>query len=71
MAKHNDIIIDGVALSKDFIISHKSESDFLKTMDEKSYQHLFEGENRAAKLKEVWQLSQPKKDVVPAVADKK
>ncbi len=63
MAK-KDIVIDGVSFSKEFIQSHKSEKDFMTAMDDKAYGHLFEGESRAEKLREVF------KSVGPAEADK-
>lgn len=53
MAK-KDIVIDGVSFNKEFIASFKTEAEFVKAMDDKTYAHIFEGENRKAKLKEVW-----------------
>jgi len=68
--KKQDIIVDGVSISKDFIGSHKSEADFLEAMSHKTYAHLFEGENREAKLKEVYALGAPKEETKPADAPK-
>lgn len=62
------ISVDGVSLSKGFISSHKTEADFLSAMEHKTYVHLFEGENRVAKLKEVYALVHPKEEVRSAPA---
>lgn len=61
----NHIDVDGVSLSRGFVSSHKSEAEFLEAMGKKTYQHLFEGENREAKLKEVYALVQPKAEETP------
>lgn len=52
--RKNGIIIDGVSMDKTFIQSFKTEAEFIKAMDDKTYAHIFPGENRKAKLKEVY-----------------
>jgi hypothetical protein len=56
------IVLDGVSFNKEFLAGFKSEKDFLKEMKKESYAHLFEGENRELKLKEVFTLVKPKKE---------
>ncbi len=53
------INVDGVDFSKEHVQSFGSEADFLEAMQEKTYQHLFEGPKREEKLKEVYKAGQP------------
>jgi hypothetical protein len=58
-----DLILDGVSVSRAFLEGYKTEGEFLKAVnDDKTYQHLFEGEGRTVKLKELYALAQPKKE---------
>jgi hypothetical protein len=59
--KKESIKLDGVSFNKVFLLSHKNETEFLRTMKGEAYAHIFEGENREAKLKEVFSLVRPKK----------
>jgi hypothetical protein len=56
------IVLDRVSFNKEFLTGFKSEKDFLKEMKKECYAHLFEGENRELKLKEVFTLVKPKKE---------
>ena len=67
MAK-KDIVIDGVSFSREFLEGHNSEGDFITAMNDKTYAHLFVGDNRDAKLKNVYALGQPKDEPVAAKA---
>lgn len=59
--KKESIKLDGVSFNKAFLCSHRTENEFLKAMKAEAYAHIFEGENREAKLKEVFALAKPKK----------
>ena len=56
--------IEGGEISKSVFSSYKTEGEFLGAIEkDKSYNWLFEGEpNRADKLKELYRLTQPKKE---------
>lgn len=54
MKKNKSIKLDGVSMDRSFIESHKTEKSFLDAMNDKTHAHLYEGENREAKLKEIY-----------------
>lgn len=58
----NSINVDSVSFTKEFISSHKSAAAFIETMNGKTYGHLFVGENREAKLKDVYAMVNPPKE---------
>lgn len=60
MAKKNLINLDGVSFSRAEIEKYETEGDFLKTMENETYGHVFEGPKREEKLKQLFQLAQPK-----------
>ncbi len=67
--KNKSITVDGVNLSLEFVSGFKTEAEFMAAMSEKTYSHHFEGDNREAKLKEVYALGTPKKEVVETKAE--
>jgi hypothetical protein len=60
-AKNTSIVVDGVSWDAIQVNNHKSEAEFLKAMQDKTYGHLYEGPGREASLKEVYKLAQAKK----------
>lgn len=60
--------LDGVSFNKASLLGYKSEAEFLKAMKDEAYAHLFEGENREAKLKELYTLGHAKPAEVEAPA---
>jgi hypothetical protein len=56
------IEVDKVSFNKSFLLGFKTEGSFLKEMKKECYAHLFEGENRELKLKQVFAIVKPKKE---------
>jgi hypothetical protein len=66
----NDIKFEGVNFNREFVSSHKSEKEFLEAMSDKTYSHLFAGDNREAKLKELYKTVSAKAEPVKEAASK-
>jgi hypothetical protein len=60
--KREGIKFDGVSFNKAFLMSHRTEREFLRAMSREAYAHIFKGENRETKLKELFSLVRPKKE---------
>jgi hypothetical protein len=59
ITRSQPIKFDGVSFNSQFLKRFRSEESFLKHMKNPAYAHIFKGENREAKLRELYAIVRP------------